>query len=186
MQQCSSSYGFGLAAVTKINNARINGTQKLSEEEARSRIGQVAANFAKNAADYGCREGLKSIPGLLSVFYFFFFLVIHVCLINIKEKNIKNYETVYYPQDETERDRLWETCRGQTLKKKPLKKQTQLGPVVGKRERESHWKVIRCRRINCSITTMYALNCQGHFEKKKVNNNSCVITAVFPKGLKKF
>jgi hypothetical protein len=75
MQQCSSSYGFGLAAVTKINNARINATQKLSEEEARSRIGQVAANFAKNAADYGCREGLKSIPGLLSVFYFFFFFL---------------------------------------------------------------------------------------------------------------
>jgi hypothetical protein len=63
---------------------------------------------------------------------FFFFFVIHVCLINIKEKNIKNYETVYYPQDETERDRLWETCRGQTLKKNTLEKTNTTGPCCGK------------------------------------------------------
>jgi len=65
---CSSSYDFGLAAGTKINNVRINATQTLSQymsdEETQSRIGQLAADLAKNAAFYGCQEGLKSVPGI--------------------------------------------------------------------------------------------------------------------------
>ncbi|XP_062170826.1 uncharacterized protein LOC133876546 [Alnus glutinosa] len=64
---CSSSYDFGLAAGSKINNVRINATQTLSQymsdEETRSRIGQLAADLVKNAAFYGCQEGLKSVPG---------------------------------------------------------------------------------------------------------------------------
>ncbi|XP_062169959.1 uncharacterized protein LOC133875751 isoform X1 [Alnus glutinosa] len=63
----SSSYDFGLAAGTKINNVRINATQTLSQymsdEETRSRIRQFAVDLAKNAVFYGCREGLKSVPG---------------------------------------------------------------------------------------------------------------------------
>jgi hypothetical protein len=70
---CSSSYGFGLAAVTKIDNVRINATQMLiqhmSDEETKSRMRLVAADLVKNAAVYGCQEGLKIIPGLLLVFH---------------------------------------------------------------------------------------------------------------------
>jgi hypothetical protein len=53
---------------SKINNVRMNATQTLSQymsdEETRSRIGQFAVDLAKNAAFYGCREGLKSVPGI--------------------------------------------------------------------------------------------------------------------------
>ena len=70
---CSSSYGFGLAAVTKIDNVRVNATQMLiqhmSDEETKSRMRLVAADLVKNAAVYGCQESLKIIPGLLLVFH---------------------------------------------------------------------------------------------------------------------
>ncbi|XP_059444333.1 uncharacterized protein LOC132176211 [Corylus avellana] len=64
---CSSSYGSGLAAVTMIDNVRIKATQTLSQhmsdEETMSKFRLVAADLAKNAAVYGCQEGLKIIPG---------------------------------------------------------------------------------------------------------------------------
>ena len=62
---CWSAYGLGSAAVTKINDGRINATQKLSDEEFRAKIGPFTADLAKNGAIYACQEGLKSIPGLL-------------------------------------------------------------------------------------------------------------------------
>ncbi|KAG2723816.1 hypothetical protein I3760_02G187800 [Carya illinoinensis] len=62
---CSSSYGIGLAAVNKIENAiRIDAppppTQKVKQcmkedVEERSKIGQIATYFAKEAAYYGFR-----------------------------------------------------------------------------------------------------------------------------------
>jgi hypothetical protein len=48
---CSSSYGFGLAAVTKIDNVRINATQMLiqhmSDEETKSKDAPGRSRFGK-------------------------------------------------------------------------------------------------------------------------------------------
>ncbi|KAG2682005.1 hypothetical protein I3843_11G171300 [Carya illinoinensis] len=65
---CSSSYGIGSAAVNKIDKAvRIDAPHKVKQcmtnEEARSRIGQAATYIAKEAACYGFHEGLKTLPG---------------------------------------------------------------------------------------------------------------------------
>ncbi|KAG6637401.1 hypothetical protein CIPAW_11G176000 [Carya illinoinensis] len=65
---CSSSYGIGSAAVNKIDKAvRIDAPHKVKQcmtnEEARSRIGQAATYIAKEAAYYGFHEGLKTLPG---------------------------------------------------------------------------------------------------------------------------
>ncbi|KAG6689404.1 hypothetical protein I3842_11G173300 [Carya illinoinensis] len=67
---CSSSYGIGSAAVNKIDKAvRIDAPHKVKQcmtnEEARSRIGQAATYIAKEAAYYGFHEGLKTLPGLI-------------------------------------------------------------------------------------------------------------------------
>ncbi|KAG7957378.1 hypothetical protein I3843_11G171400 [Carya illinoinensis] len=73
---CSSSYGIGSAAVNKIDKAvRIDAPHKvkqcMTDEEARSRIGQAATYIAKEAAYYGFHEGLKTLPGGAPVSKFF-------------------------------------------------------------------------------------------------------------------
>ena len=56
---CSSSYGYGQAAVAKVDDAvRTKVIQSMQDEEARSKIGQIAANFAKSATVLACKEGL--------------------------------------------------------------------------------------------------------------------------------
>nr|POE96067.1 bzip transcription factor 53 [Quercus suber] len=66
---CLSSYGYGWAAVAKVDDVvRTKVIQSMQDEEARSEIGRIATNFAKTAAVLACKEGLKTIPGG-SLFY---------------------------------------------------------------------------------------------------------------------
>ena len=57
----SSSYGYGWAAVAKVDDVvRKKVIQSMQDEEARSKIGRIA----KSATFLACEEGLKTIPGL--------------------------------------------------------------------------------------------------------------------------
>uniref|UniRef100_A0A7N2RFJ8 Uncharacterized protein n=1 Tax=Quercus lobata TaxID=97700 RepID=A0A7N2RFJ8_QUELO len=59
----SSSYGYGWAAVAKVDDVvRTKVIQPMQDEEARSNIGRIAINFAKSATVVACEEGLKTIP----------------------------------------------------------------------------------------------------------------------------
>ncbi|KAF3946011.1 hypothetical protein CMV_027673 [Castanea mollissima] len=61
---CLSSYGYGWAAVAKVDDVvRTKVIQSMQDEEARSEIGRIATNFAKGTAVLACEEGLKTIPG---------------------------------------------------------------------------------------------------------------------------
>nr|XP_023915873.1 uncharacterized protein LOC112027437 [Quercus suber]POF06235.1 hypothetical protein CFP56_72966 [Quercus suber] len=65
----SSSYGYGWAAVAKVDDVvRTKVIQSMQDEEARSQFRRIATNFAKNATVVACEEGLKTIPGG-SLFY---------------------------------------------------------------------------------------------------------------------
>ncbi|KAK7841765.1 hypothetical protein CFP56_014892 [Quercus suber] len=62
---CLSSYGYGWAAVAKVDDVvRTKVIQSMQDEEARSEIGRIATNFAKSAAVLAREEGLKTITGL--------------------------------------------------------------------------------------------------------------------------
>ena len=57
----SSSYGYGWAAVAKVDDVvRKKVIQSMQDEEARSKICRIA----KSATFFACEEGLKTIPGL--------------------------------------------------------------------------------------------------------------------------
>ncbi|XP_075668847.1 uncharacterized protein LOC142638676 [Castanea sativa] len=61
---CLTSYGYGWAAVAKVDGAvRTKVIQPLQDEEVRSNIGRIATNFAVNATVVACEEGVKIIPG---------------------------------------------------------------------------------------------------------------------------
>ncbi|XP_075670509.1 uncharacterized protein LOC142640335 [Castanea sativa] len=61
---CLGSYGYGWAAVAKVDDVvRTKVIQSMQDEEARSEIGRIATNFAESAAVLACKEGLKTIPG---------------------------------------------------------------------------------------------------------------------------
>ncbi|KAM3696686.1 hypothetical protein ACB098_06G057800 [Castanea mollissima] len=60
----SSSYGYGCAAVAKVDDVvRMKVIQFTQDEEARSKIGRIATNSAKTATFLAFEEGLKTIPG---------------------------------------------------------------------------------------------------------------------------
>ncbi|XP_075668684.1 uncharacterized protein LOC142638543 [Castanea sativa] len=60
----SSSYGYGWAAVAKVDGVvRMKVIQFMQDEEARSKIGRIATNSAKTATFLAFEEGLKTIPG---------------------------------------------------------------------------------------------------------------------------
>ncbi|KAF3962265.1 hypothetical protein CMV_013208 [Castanea mollissima] len=59
----SSSYGYGCAAVAKVDDVvRMKVIQFTQDEEARSKIGRIATNSAKTATFLAFEEGLKTIP----------------------------------------------------------------------------------------------------------------------------
>lgn len=65
---CRSSYTYGSASVTKIDQAvRIDAPHALGQwipgDETKSKIGLYTTKFAKNAALYALSESYKLIPG---------------------------------------------------------------------------------------------------------------------------
>lgn len=71
---CWTSYSYGRAAVTRIDTAvRVNAipalNQRLQDEETRAMMSHVTINFAKNAAIFAFREGVKTVPGTYTVIH---------------------------------------------------------------------------------------------------------------------